>query len=620
MRTLTPSFLSLVLVAACGGAAVPTPVAPTPVEPAAVVEPAVVEPAATVEEARAFVAETDRELRRLWVAQAEAEWEKNTNITPATEDAAAKAGVAAMTFLKEAILRSRRFDAILAAADEDTRRQIALLRIAGIPAPADPAQAEELAKLGARMEGMYGKGKACEGEKCRDLGDLEDVFAKSRDPKELLSAWTGWHGVGAEIRPLYSRFVELTNIAAKGAGFADVGDLWRSGYDMTPAEFEAEVERLWQQVRPLYEKLHCYTRRKLSKAYGADVVAPTGPMPAHVLGNMWAQAWGGVYPMLEPHAKQVSPDVTPALVKQKYDHLRMVQLAEGFFTSLGLDALPKTFYERSMFLKPEGRDVVCHASAWDVGYNGDLRIKMCIKPNQDDLVTIHHELGHNYYYQYYFTRPMLYQAGAHDGFHEAIGDTIALSITPSYLKKVGLLAKTGVGEKAALNQLMFLALDKVAFLPFGLALDKWRWDVYAGKVAPAQYNAHWWELKRRYQGIVPPVVRTEENFDPGAKYHVPANVPYVRYFLAHVLQFQLHRALCKVAGQNGPLHECSIHGSKPAGDKMKALLSLGASRPWPEALEVVTGQRQMDATAMLEYFAPLSKWLDEQNSGQTCGW
>jgi peptidyl-dipeptidase A len=316
-----------------------------------------------------------------------------------------------------------------------------------------------------------------------------------------------------------------------------------------------------------------------------------------------------------------SLDVDAALQRRGWDAQKMVKVGEGFFTSLGLKPLPATFWERSMFTKPRDREVVCHASAWDVTYGGDIRIKMCIKPIEEDLVTIHHELGHNYYYQYYFEKPVLFQQGANDGFHEAIGDAIALSVTPEYYQKIGLLdAVPPADEKGVINVQMKRALDKIAFLPFGKLIDQWRWDVFSGAVPPAQYNAAWWRLRREYQGVEAPVPRTEADFDPGAKYHIPANTPYTRYFLAHVYQFQFHRALCRAAGHQGPLHTCSIYGNAEAGRRLQAMLALGASRPWPEAMEALTGERQGDASALMEYFAPLRAWLENENRGRKCGW
>jgi peptidyl-dipeptidase A len=579
-------------------------------------------PAPTPDDARAFVDQVDADLRRLWPAQSAAEWAKSTNITEATEAAEARAAAESMKYLTEAIKASRRFDPIVDKLDADTARKLKLLRIAGTPAPEDPQKAAELAEVKARMEGIYGKGKVCqEGGKCLDLRALEDILAENRDPRQLTWAWRGWHEeVGRAIKPLYQRFALLVNDGARAAGFSDAGEMWRSGYDMPPEEFASETQRLWQEVQPLYNELHCYVRRRLTEKYGKQLVSPTGPMPAHLLGNMWAQSWSNIYPLVEPYKGQTGPDVSATLKKQKYTPEKMVKLAENFFTSLGLKPLPATFWERSMFVKPADREVVCHASAWDVAMEDDLRIKMCIKATEEDLITIHHELGHDYYFHAYYKLPALYQQGANDGFHEAIGDALTLSITPAYWQKLGLLKQVPKDDKGLINVQMKDALEKVSFLPFGKLIDQWRWEVFSGRTKPGAYNKRWWELKRSLQGVAPPEARTEEDFDPGAKYHVPANVPYTRYFLARLLQFQFHKALCQIAGHSGPLHTCSIYGSKAAGERFSAMLKLGASRPWPEALEILTGGRRLEAGPLLEYFTPLRAWLAKENQGQACGW
>lgn len=539
-----------------------------------------------------------------------------------------------MEYLTRTIKAATRFDGL--ALPADMRRQLTLLKLAGaLPAPSDPKERAELAELSVSMTGDYGKGKYCpprlEGTakadprptskaKCLDIGELSNILETSRKWDELADAWTGWHSIAPPLRKKYERYVELGNKGAKEIGFADVGALWRSGYDMTPEEFEAETDRLWAEVKPLYDELHCYVRSQLRKRYGKDRIADKAPIPAHLLGNMWAQEWTALYDLAEPHRGVASLDVTKKIKEKKLDERAMVKIGEAFFTSLGLDPLPRTFWERSLFKKPADREVVCHASAWDVGYNDDLRIKMCVEQKEEDLITIHHELGHDYYYHYYFKLPMLFQSGANDGFHEGIGDTLALSVTPAYLKGLGLLDKVPADDKGAVNFLFKQALSKVAFLPFGKLIDQWRWDVFAGKTKPADYNKAWWALKLRYQGVAPPAPRSEADFDPGAKFHVPAGVPYTRYFLAAIYQFQFHRALCEAAGQKGPLHACSIHGSRAAGDKLKAMLALGASRPWQDAMAAVTGQRKADAGAMLEYFEPLRRWLREQNKNEVCGW
>ncbi len=573
-------------------------------------------------DARTFIAGVNDEFRKLTVESGTAEWVKNTYITDDTERLAAAANEELLGFMSRAVKQAAEYRD--AAADADTKRMLHLLRVSNaLAAPSDPKLRLELTTIASKMEGIYGKAKSCGADgkstKCKDIEELTVLFQKSRNEAELRDAWLGWHRTAQVSRPLYGRFVELANQGAREIGFADSGQMWRSSYDMSAADFEKETERLWQQVRPLYEALHCYVRSQLGKTYPGKVPAG-GLIPAHLLGNMWAQEWTNVYPLVEPYKGQANLDVSAALAKQKWDAIKMVRTGERFFTSMGLDPLPKSFWERSMLTKPRDREVVCHASAWDVGMNDDLRIKMCIKPTEEDLTTIHHELGHDYYFHAYYKLPPLYQAGANDGFHEAIGDALTLSITPQYLVELGLLRVVPKDDKGIINVQMKDALEKVAFLPFGLLIDKWRWDVFSGKTKPGDYNKAWWELRRRYQGIEAPGARSEEDFDPGAKYHIPANVPYTRYFLARLLQFQFHRALCRAAGHEGPLHQCSVYGNKEAGKRLQAMLQLGASKPWPEALAALTGERQIDASAMLDYFAPLATWLKEKNAGQKCGW
>jgi peptidyl-dipeptidase A len=578
----------------------------------------------TAQDAKQFAQRVNDDLKRLWVRQATAEWIKATYITDDTERNAAWVNEEVLAYMNQAIKDANRFEGL--ALDADTARTLHLLKVnSAIAAPSDSQKRAELAAIAAKLEGLYGKGKYCKKdnsgkESCKDLGELEDVLATSRDYNELLDAWRGWHSISPPMRPIYERFVALGNEGVREIGFANLGDLWKSAYDMSPDAFEQDTQRLWQQVKPLYDDLHCYVRAQLAKKYGADKVPAGKPIPAHLLGNMWSQEWNNIYPLVEPYPGQASLDVTAAMKQQGYDPIKMVKTGESFFTSLGLKPLPDTFWERSQFSKPRDREVVCHASAWDVSFDNDLRIKMCIKTTEEDLVTIHHELGHDYYFTYYYKLPVLFQAGANDGFHEAIGDAITLSITPAYLKQIGLLTEVPKNDKNLINLQMKDALEKVAFLPFGLLIDQWRWDVFSGKTSPANYNKAWWTLREKYQGITAPVARTEGDFDPGAKYHVPANVPYTRYFLARILQFQFHKAMCEAAGFKGPLHECSVFGNKEAGKRLQAMLELGASKPWQEALFAMTGQRQMDATPLIEYFGPLRQWLQEQNKGQRCGW
>ena len=577
--------------------------------------------AAPKETADQFVERLNRELTELGREQAAAGWAYATFINMDTEFLNAKATERGLEYFSNAVEAAKQYEN--QKLSPATARTLLLLKLGvAAPAPKDPAKRAELAAITSKMEGMYGAAKYCPKgpESCKDQEQLTDVIANSRNYDELTEAWTGWHSTARPLRKEYVRFVELANEGAGELGFKDLGAMWRSGYDMPPDDFTKEAARLWGQVKPLYDSLHCYVRGKLQKTYGKDRVPDGKPIPAHLLGNMWAQQWGEIYPLVEPYHGVTDLDISGALKKQKYDAVRMTQSAEAFYVSLGFPKLPQTFWERSLLTKPRDRDVQCHASAWHMDGKEDVRIKQCIEPTQEHLRTVYHELGHLFYDLSYNQQPYMFQGAAHDGFHEAIGDTVNLSMTPSYLHQIGLIGEVKRSPEATINQQMQLALDKVAFLPFGKLIDEWRWRVFDGEVKPENYNAAWWQLREQYQGVGAPVARTEEDFDPGAKYHVPANTSYTRYFLSYILQFQFHRALCEAAGNKGPLYECSVYGNTEAGKRFREMLALGQSQPWQDTLEKLIGTRQMDASAILDYFAPLQAWLKEQNQGQTCGW
>ena len=608
-----PLCACLLLVAACGQS--PEPVAVKASKPEAAT------PAAPgAEEAVAFVANAEKNLARLAQHSERVGWVLANFITEDTELLSARASEEFTAEQVRVASQAAQFNDV-EGLDYDTARKLNMLKSGiTIPAPMDAAKTAEQAEIGAKLNGLYGKGSWCRAEgDCLALGELEDIIAESRDADELLAAWEGWRTVSPPMKELYVRQVELANEGATELGFNDLGTMWRSAYDMEPELFPGELDKLWGQVSPLYEALHCHVRASLQEQYGADVVPADGPIPAHLLGNMWAQTWDGIYDLVAPPAAAESYDLTAILNDEGYDPISMVKTGEAFFSSLGFEELPATFWERSLFVKPADRDVVCHASAWDIDEQDDLRIKMCIDVNAEDFKTIHHELGHNYYQRAYKDQNFLYRNSANDGFHEAVGDTLSLSITPEYLLQLGLLDKAP-DASGDLGLLMGQALEKIAFLPFGLMVDQWRWKVFAGEVGPEGYNELWWQLREKYQGVAAPRARPADAFDPGAKYHVPGNTPYTRYFLAHILQFQFHRALCEVAGNEGPIHRCSIYNSKEAGERLNAMLEMGRSRPWPEALEALTGSPEMDATAVLDYFAPLQTWLEEQNAGRQCGW
>jgi peptidyl-dipeptidase A len=603
----------------------------------------------TVAEAQAFMDKVEADLLDLVNQAGQAQWLQETDITDDTEAVSAKTNERLALRTNELVVQARRFDGLTL--PPELARKFMLLKLNG--SPTDPKLVAELTQVASSLDGMYGKGKYCpagDQTKCLGIDDLDTLMAKSRDPKQLQDYWTGWHSISPPMRDKYARLVELSNQGAKEFGFNDTGVLWRSGYDMTPDQFSAELERTWTQLQPLYDELHAYVRFKLIQKYGAAAQRPDGMIPAHLLGNMWAQEWGNIYDIVEPHDPKLSfkmydlegalrkqieastpgsaplpagtdPTGNAAEAKRVSDAKAMVKYGERFYTSIGFAPLPDSFWKRSQFAKPRDREVVCHASAWDVDNVNDLRVKLCLNINADDFTTLHHELGHNMYQRAYNKQPFLFRSGANDGFHEAIGDSIALSITPAYLKQLGLI-ETIPPADADIPLLLRTAMDKVAFLPFGLLIDKWRWEVFSGQVKPSDYNKAWWALREKYQGVAPPVARTEADFDPGAKYHIPGNVPYARYFLARIYQFQFYKAMCDASGYKGPLNRCSFYGSKAAGDKLNAMLEKGQSQPWQLTLKDMTGTDHLDAQPMLDYFQPLYVWLKQQNAinKQTPGW
>ena len=621
----------------------------------------------TVQRAKEFLEQAEEERVEFGKYAAQTYWVNANFITPDTIALAARVSEEGARLSTRHANQAKRFNGLKLPTDM-RRKMDGLLRGSNFPAPDDSNSAKNLAEIMVRMESTYGAGTFPidvanaeiieildvdpDGEKgplekdgtldqeVRNgrihLGQASDIIAKSDNPDLLQEIWEGWRTVsvtptddpskdgefdGPSMLEDYPKMVKIINSGSKELGFKDAGDLWRSGYDMDAEAFSEEADRLWGQVQPLYNELHCHVRAKLSEKYGEEIVPLDEPIRADLLGNMWGQSWGNIYDDVAPEGTAQGVDVTKLLKDNEYDALKMVQTAEQFFSSLGFEPLPQTFWERSLITRPQDRNVVCHASAWNIDSKDDIRIKMCTKVNGEDFVTVHHELGHNYYQRAYKDQSAFFHDGANDGFHEAIGDMIALSITPKYLVEIGLLDEADLpGDDADLALLMRQAMDKVAFLPFGLMVDQWRWKVFDGTYSPSEYNDGWWELREKYQGLKAPSDRPSNAFDPGAKYHIPGNTPYMRYFLSHILQFQFHKAACDQAGFEGPLHRCSIYGNKEVGENFNAMLEMGASKPWPDALEAFTGTREMDGSAILEYFEPVMTYLQEENKDRSCGW
>lgn len=575
---------------------------------------------ATTAGANAFIADAEARWAEITEYAARVQWSRATNITFDTMWLESKVNAEVTELQVQLANQAAKFNTVTVA--PDVRRKLDLLRLGLVlPAPNRPGAADELAQITTRLDSAYSTGKFDYKGRQITLDEASLILADSRDPQETKALYEGWRTISSAMKADYARMVEIANEGSRELGFADTGALWRSGYDMPADDFAAETDRLWVQVKPFYENLHCYVRARLNARYGDAVQPDHGPIRADLLGNMWSQQWGNIYDIVAPATGGASSyDLTDLLVKAGYDPTRMVRTGEGFYTSLGLAPLPQTFWERSQIVRPRDREVVCHASAWDLDNADDIRIKMCTNVNADDFYTVHHELGHNYYQRAYKDQPMLFRNGANDGFHEAIGDFIGLSaLTPTYLHQIGLLDQVP-GEDEDIAFLLKMALDKIAFLPFGLMVDRWRWDVFSGETTPVQYNAAWTADMLKYQGLVPPGARPADAFDPGAKYHVPGNTPYTRYFLAHIYQFQFQRAACRQAGWTGPLHRCSTYGDTAVGARFNAMLEMGQSRPWQEAMKAFTGDEGNDASAIADYFAPLNTWLTQQNQGHRCGW
>ncbi|OQW60642.1 MAG: peptidyl-dipeptidase [Proteobacteria bacterium HN_bin10] len=576
--------------------------------------------ALSAESAAAFVEAAEAELMRRSEYEGRVAWVYNTYINYDTEwllqRSDAEGTEARVRLASEA---GRYADVEMPA---DTRRKVDLLRLSLVlPAPQREGAAGQLSEITTRLASIYSTGRIDYQGRQVTLDELETLMGTERNPARLEEIWTKWHAVAAPMRDDYARMVEIANQGARDLGFDNVGQMWLSNYDMPADDMEREVERLWSQLSPFYEQLHCYVRARLNDRYGDAIVPMDQPIRADLLGNMWAQDWSTLMPIARPPGGRATYDTTQLLTRARTTPVQMTETAERFYTSLGFPELPDTFWERSLLTRPRDRDVVCHASAWNIDNVDDLRVKQCIQVNAEHFQTIHHELGHNFYQRAYNQQPFLYRNGAHDGFHEAIGDFVALNITPEYLTEIGLLRRNQIPPASAdVSLLMERALEKISFLPFAITMDQWRWQVFDGRITPDRYNAAWWELRQRYQGIRPPNARGEQFFDPGAKYHIANNVPYLRYFLSYVLQFQFYEAACRQAGWEGPLHRCTIYGNREVGERFQRMLEMGQSRPWPDALEAFTGTRQMDGGAMARYFQPLMSYMQQQNRGRTCGW
>jgi len=589
-------------------------------------------------EATEWIQEVDKELRTRSEKNSYKNWDYITNITDYNERQSEISQNELDSWMVEQVKKARDYLRVNELSSESGGARLCndttvyllnrLVHDSYVPYADSPVTRDLLNHLYNEMESIFAKASLTKHDQTYRLEpELTQLMAESRDYDELLWAWSGWHNVtGRPIKSLYVQLVDAMNEAARDNGQNDVSESWQlADYDMLT--LEPMLDELYNQMKPFYELLHSYVRRKLSHAYPQANIESRGPIPAHLLGNMWAQNWVNIFPLIVPYPDVPQYDVTSALKRNGYTPLKMFQTAETFFISLGLEPMTQEFWNYSILVRPtDGRDIQCHGTAEDFHNLKDFRIKMCSEVNVEDFETAHHEMGHIEYFQLYSHQPYLFRTGTNAAFHEAIGDTITLSVTtPTHLQALGLLDESeALSEidtyKQEINFLLRMSLEKIAFLPFAYVMDKWRFAVFRGNITPDQYNTQWWNMREQYQGIKAPVPRSEEDFDPAAKFHIPSNVPYSRYFLSYIGQFQFHEALCKLSSNEAPLHRCDNYKSKTAGNKLRSVLSLGASKPWPEVMKRLTGQQQFKVDSIMQYFKPLIKWLKKIDKKSHIGW
>ncbi|CAG0912459.1 unnamed protein product [Notodromas monacha] len=598
-------------------------------------------------DAIAFLERYNTESSRLLNKGIILDWAYNTNITDANAEASTAASLELQAFSLASFNEALEFDSTNFS--EDTQRQLKSVGAKQLPEAEQQTLSEVLTLLRgiftnilciemhvqiilrqilSNMSRIYGSGQVCwEDGQCSVLEGTEDslstLFATSTDEPKLRYAWEQWRtNVGRPMKPYYEQYVELKNQLAVIRNYTDYGHEMRSRYEID--DFELSMEEIYNTTLPYYLELHAYVRRKLYDTYGPEVVDLEGPIPAHLLGDMWGRFWNNIYNLTEPYPGLQSVDPTPQMVAQGYTPERMFRQGDAFYQSMGLKAVPDTFYELSMIEKPQdGREVVCHPTAWDFFDGQDYRIKMCTVVSFDDFLVIHHEMGHIQYFMQYSDLPTVYRDGANDGFHEAIGELMSMAVsTPKHLETIGLIDEVVENPDLDINFLLKTSFGSLSTLPFHYVMDLWRWRAFRGEYPDNQWNDEFWKLKESLVGVKAPVERTPEDLDPPALFHISGDYDMMRYFTRTILQFQFFESLCEASGHQGPIYKCDFSGSTAAGDRLAALLRMGRSKPWPDALEELTGQREMDVNPLLNYFAPLYNWLQTENKrlNNKIGW
>ncbi|XP_075996407.1 angiotensin-converting enzyme 2 [Genypterus blacodes] len=586
--------------------------------------------------AREFLKKFDQEASKRMYQYSLASWAYNTNITKENSDNLGAEGQSWSDFYTKMSEESQQFP-LSDITDPEIKLQLISLQDKGAGA-LTPDKAAHLSKVMSEMSTIYSTATVClmdDHFNCQTLEPgLEDVMANSRDYFERLHVWEGWRReVGKRMRPLYEDYVDLKNEAAKLNDFEDYGAYWRSNYETieedsrykyTQHQLMDDVRAIYKEILPLYKELHAYVRSKLMDVYPGRI-HPQGPLPAHLLGDMWGRFWTNLYALSVPYPHKEDIDVSKTMVAKGWTERQLFKEAEAFFMSVGLYKMNENFWNDSMLEKPDdGRKVVCHPTAWDMGNGEDFRIKMCTKVNMDDFLTVHHEMGHNQYQMAYSNLSYLLRDGANEGFHEAVGEIMSLSAaTPSHLQALGLLPVDFTSDnETEINFLLKQALTIVATLPFTYMLEEWRWQVFDGNITKDEWMQRWWEMKREMVGVVEPVPRDETYCDPPALFHVSGDYSFIRYFTRTIYQFQFQKALCEAANHTDDLFKCDITNSTAAGDKLRKMLELGRSKSWTRALDMISSEVKMDAAPLLEYFEKLQHWLVKENkkNNRHVGW
>ncbi|KAG9486097.1 hypothetical protein GDO78_008918, partial [Eleutherodactylus coqui] len=586
-------------------------------------------------DAQKFLEEYQREAEPRSYQANLAQWEYNTNITTENADKMNAAAATWSEFYKNASDLSAQYP-IDDVTNDTVKLQLIYLGNKGSAILPNDKYARLNAILN-EMSTIYSTQTVCSPDGTRCLAfepGLDQIMLDSTNYEERLWAWEGWRAeAGKKMRKLYEEYVDLENEAARLNGYQDYGDYWRGNYKTLTNDIEYsydgndllnDVNSTFYKILPLYKDLHAYVRSRLQEKYGSDYISSEGGLPAHLLGDMWGRFWTNLYPLVVPYPNTESIDVTDTMVAEKWTVDRMFKEAEKFFESVNLFRLNDNFWNNSMLQEPsDGRKVVCHPTAWDMGMN-DFRIKMCSKVNMEDFLTVHHEMGHIQYDMAYHHLPMLLRSGANEGFHEAVGEIMSLSAaTPEHLKSLQLLPSSFIEtEETKINFLLRQALTIVGTLPFTYMLELWRWRVFSGEIPKDKWMQTWWDMKREMVGVVEPVGHDESYCDPAALFHVANDYSFIRYYTRTIYQFQFQDALCKIANRSNPLYSCDITNSTAAGDKLRSMLELGNSKPWTEALKSITGGTKIDVQPLLNYFEPLHTWLRNNNTAKnrTVGW